>query len=542
MLLWETCCCSACLIASDEFTRSNNSDINVGAPFVYNIVSGSFAISSNRLVTTSADAKILFPVMGPEPTGARTIRFTVNGTDGSVARIFVGNHYVDIKIGTNSYYAVCESGGTILATRHVTLAAATTHTITVSYGAMLSSVSLPDNWIGYGVAVVAVGAASIPVICSGTDFGIGTGSSADLAFDSLGIYQNYLLGNNNTLPCFAIAGQVCGPSRTTLTSGSLNPVEWSYTGSWSHLSSTSIRCTSSGRADYIGRFGRATRFRIGFGFQSLAAEAGSGDYRIAWLDSDTGVKIERLADSGGSIRNFEYTPIIGGASGTPFTRSVNQPSADVSAAISLDAFDGGIIATPQVGAAVILSQNCGAYELPELFTPGITDSISGGGNRDYNVLSAGNLSIIEDAGPFANCQPFVGATSGKCTASSPQFDVTFGSIGGTCGDGSSAAANINGVAFRHDFDSEPAPDPIAVAIEVCGVKSFVMVSLKWFNSFGSCILRVRIQVNNAWAVLEKDYGLTPPSCSSVNDTLTLIDHFNDGSIDFSAVTCLVDAV
>jgi hypothetical protein len=106
----QPCCCgqAGCAYATDSFTRSDNSDINVGSPVAYVVESGSWSIASNRLTTSDSNALLKIDIAQPEhlPLFVVSIRLPT---------VAAGNSYV-IQLGSDGpqvKYDIVNSAGTL---------------------------------------------------------------------------------------------------------------------------------------------------------------------------------------------------------------------------------------------------------------------------------------------------------------------------------------------------------------------------------------------------------------------------------------------
>ena len=101
------CCCGGCTYFTDDFDRSDSSDLGSN----WTEEAGSWSISSSNLVTASSNAIALCTQRASGSWFDYVIAATISGTDGDHVRIyFSGTNYVDIW--WYSGYTVCTAGST----------------------------------------------------------------------------------------------------------------------------------------------------------------------------------------------------------------------------------------------------------------------------------------------------------------------------------------------------------------------------------------------------------------------------------------------
>lgn len=128
------CHCVSCSICSDDFTRSNSTDIDTGSECGWDEDAGDGEISSNNLITTSSNAKFTCQATHPDSIGALAaiVVFQTSITDEPV-KVWIdeaADTYVQLTTGTSKTLKLVVAG----VDRHsqtVTTAATTSYTLTV---------------------------------------------------------------------------------------------------------------------------------------------------------------------------------------------------------------------------------------------------------------------------------------------------------------------------------------------------------------------------------------------------------------------------
>lgn len=178
-----TCCCTAvtCQFASDTFNRADNTDINTGSTVGWTETAGSWAIASNMLTTSSANAKATATTAHPDATPYMSVTTAVQVTSqGDTARVGIGDYYCEWKLGLNSdsYLKIFNGSGAVVAesTWLSTHAINTSYTITFCVSGTRAVVATStSSRVAYEGAAV-----------TGSTFWLGTGTVAGtVKFDSV---------------------------------------------------------------------------------------------------------------------------------------------------------------------------------------------------------------------------------------------------------------------------------------------------------------------------------------------------------------------
>lgn len=199
-----------CEICSDDFQRSNGTDITTGSDCGWSEAAGSWSISSNALITTSSDAIALSSTSHPLGTANMRVRAVVYmPTSGDIARILIAytdsTHYwyAEYKVGASGYIRIYQvNGGSPVQKR--TLSVATTassfYTLCVSItNANLLVVGL------YNFSSVLQGTLAHQGSFSGSQFGLGTGTITGTA-----TFDNFEASTtNDSDPCPACSVARC---------------------------------------------------------------------------------------------------------------------------------------------------------------------------------------------------------------------------------------------------------------------------------------------------------------------------------------------
>jgi hypothetical protein len=210
---WAGCpCCSSgpCQFASDTFNRADNTDINTGSTVGWTETSGSWSIASNKLSTSSANAKATASTAHPDGTPYMKVVTIVQGdTSGDTIRIDVGDIYAEAKLGAGTgYLKIYDSGGNVVSEDDtLTLHTGSAYTFTVCVNSSGVQASL---FLGFTVTNITwLGTVT------GSTFALGTGGTVTgtVTFDSVtadrveaacstcGVFCNAAC-NDNTSPAY----------------------------------------------------------------------------------------------------------------------------------------------------------------------------------------------------------------------------------------------------------------------------------------------------------------------------------------------------
>lgn len=202
------CCCETCDICSDDFNRSDDTDINTGSACGWTESSGSWAISSNQLVESSGSTNSLAICDTAHPDAESTMVVQVDfkhSNSGSSCDVIVGlvdasnYHYARFTVGTNAVLIrrVVAGSHSTLATRSVTLAINTTYTAKVCVtpsGSITASVN----------SVPKVSAHGTPL---GSQSGLGATGAGTATFDDFTMTKAF---NSDTCErCLVPCGGAC---------------------------------------------------------------------------------------------------------------------------------------------------------------------------------------------------------------------------------------------------------------------------------------------------------------------------------------------
>lgn len=222
-----------CEICSDDFARSDGTDITTASDCGWSEASGSWSISSGTLITTSSDARAISSTSHPLGTANMRIRSLVSmPTSGDIARIITAytdsTHYwyAEYKVGASGYIRIYQvNGGSPVQKK--TLSVATTasnfYTLCVSItNANLLVVGL------YNVSSVLQATLAWQGSFSGAQFGLGTGTiTGTVTFDN---FEATL--TNDTDPCPACSVQRCTECDSDVTAASQMKVVFPADAQW----------------------------------------------------------------------------------------------------------------------------------------------------------------------------------------------------------------------------------------------------------------------------------------------------------------------
>ena len=190
-----TCCCSTCTFASDDFDRDDNANIDTGSSAGWTEVSGTWDITSNKLVCSGAGIALCNTA---HPDSASTMQVTVDfshDTSGSTVDVIVGYtsssdyYYARFTVGggssgieirrNNAGFHTGISGGSYA----YTMAVNTTYTAVVC---------IAKNGIIYAqLSGTGAGLGSLdPRTITGTKAALGT-SAANATFNNFSIAKSY---------------------------------------------------------------------------------------------------------------------------------------------------------------------------------------------------------------------------------------------------------------------------------------------------------------------------------------------------------------
>lgn len=190
-----TCCCSTCTYASDNFDRTNNTDIDASSGVGWTEVSGTWDITSNKLVCSAAGIALCNTA---HPDAASTMQVTVDishDTAGSTVDVIVGytsstDYYyarftigggspgVDIRRNNGGAHSSIAGGGIAYS-----LAINTTYTAIVCIA--------KNGVVSALVSGTSAGCASLnPATITGTKAALGS-SAANATFDNFSIAKSY---------------------------------------------------------------------------------------------------------------------------------------------------------------------------------------------------------------------------------------------------------------------------------------------------------------------------------------------------------------
>lgn len=537
-MLANPCCCDTlCNLGQDFFNRADNADINVGAPWTYNIVSGTWSIASSRLAVASTNAKVLLPeIAGSTATNLRKITVIAKGDTGDAIRFYVGSYYYEVIVGVPGSVGIYNAAtDALVMIRQHSIASQATLTVDFAQGPVFGdSSSGTYSGITYNRSSNYL---SIPAdaMAGPAVFGLGTGAvAAAVTFDNLVVRDNDVLStatDAGTGAC-VLNGVLCLDVEDRWAGTSLSPDWEEVSGTWARLAATKIlRCTAAGTARYIGLFaGQPIDARVTFTLQS-SQEAS------IWLDEgETGVEFTK-----DGLGNTEAELFISGVSqGVILTVLNDTPGFRIDMAAYAGRLHLFLQHTAAGGADIIKS-----YEYTSTLAETFAIDVSGGaGNRDFVI---NDLRQPFSPGSHNDCGRGAEGSATSCTGALPVYDLTFDEVDGTCGDLSDGAANINGVTFRTDANRRNRG-----TVNSCEKMPYI-ITAQWIgtvydgNTFSvittGSVFVVHLQVGDAWARFEKVYTAPLPACNSLSAAdIPLVDHYNAGDFDMSAATCTADAV
>lgn len=535
--MFNPCCCVKTCKVIDSFNRVDSTDINNGAPLAYSIVSGTWSITSNRLVVSGTNAKLIFPSIGTENFRFRSCRIKLKGDSGSIIRLFSGDYYWEVEVGAPGFCRLYDSSATLIMTRPIReMPGASERQVSWHQG--------PVSNLGYGVGIYAGTSGygpldfCLPLAMSGVDFGIGTGGTAvNVSFEDLEIGENSNI-RFGSLPCVGEPNTFCRNSVPENSTGTALSPEWEVdSGTWSR-SSNNINCTSAGKILFVGN---ATYPSLRESLVIASFGGSTPDFAL-WIDDGlTGVVIGGFGENACEV-------FVDGVSQATFTLAFGT----YSIALSLSSQNGefyvyvGMTMFPPASATFKRSF---AYAMPATVAPAIEDYMTTG----TRVFTEPVITVGPGKNMLNACT--VSQTETECTPCSTPYvahDLVFSGISGTCPDLTGIAAAINGVAFRTSATRDGGVHGYVLS---CGERLFYSISAQWrpinvtagidtaCNSTNQdTMFVVTIRLNNAWARFQKTWTSFPNCNVLAGDSLMRTDYESADGFDMSAITCTADAV
>lgn len=526
--MFPPCCCSTpeCLQYEDTFNRSNNSDINVGAPFTW-ATTGTTSIASNRLAVSSNSSAIMTDA-GAGTIGQRMMSVVGRGANNDRLRIYCGDHYVEIRVGGGGSIGIYESDGTLVSFRAIgtTFAANTDYTITVAYGPVQHSSS--SEMAFNGISVVATGAVSWSVPCdvSGNEFGIGAGATASVvSYNTFQLHQNSIIRTSGTSSCLSQTIDNCWPIGPIGISQDWNTVA----GSWLYATGV-MTAEVNGRTEFIGKIPYDDNVYLNVRLNETTIDGISNGFEwVAWADYSTTTGIRAVLASG----SWDIDIIVNGSTVDTISAAViGSNILRVAAWIYKGIFSYQIhndTTTTLIQEDEHPFTASGAQCIPSLELVDIQLM----SNPDWNV-SGGSA---HSPGPTVRCIRGPLDDSPWCTGTVPDYDVLIDDVDGDAGD----IVNVNGVALRADTGSDGVKTT-AGSVDIGGSNRLYSTSVSWHRDGSDRILSVWVQFNNAWALFEKTYSSAITCNSLSSEPIALVDYHNDAFFDMSAATCEIDSV
>jgi hypothetical protein len=251
-----SCCCRKCPIASDDYDRADGTDIDTGSDAGWTEAAGSWEIASNKLKTTSSNARALCTATDSED-GNVYVTVDVVGANSNDEIIVSPKYkdssnyyYVRLIIGTSKTLAlrkVVAGVDSSIASASIDTTAGTTYSLTVCVGT--GPLGGSPTFLAYESVSGATVSTTLSALVGYNGAALATGSiTSNVTFDNFVWQQGYNSSNHSDCPvcaCTTVDDDFTRANSTDVDTGS--PGGWTEVdGDWSIASNKlSISATNA---------------------------------------------------------------------------------------------------------------------------------------------------------------------------------------------------------------------------------------------------------------------------------------------------------